>query len=612
MAKLPPELPRERRTVYNLLAATADFLGSAPALHQPQGNGVYKHWTWIEYREIVEEVAAGLRSLGVGLGDICGIASETRAEFYLADVGIMSNGSIAAAVYTSLPPTDQVKTLLAAEPKAIFVENPKTLAILEAAGMTEVHAQRILLTGEITDEPAAEAGAVVTFDRLRQLGAAALLDDPRLLDRIRDEVTPEAYAILYLTSGATGEPKMGLVTHNAVLANCAMAPLVLDMDNNDSSLVFLPSAHITQRFGMELLPIRHGIQTWFSEGLSKMPNELRTLRPTLFVAPPRVWERMYASITTEIRKKPLAVRKLFYMGLGVGAAVSQARQQGKTPAPWHLASIKFFDKLVFSKIRERLGGRLRVALSGSAPLGKGLAEFYSSIGMPLTEGYGLTEGGVVTLNPIGRPRAGSIGLALPGAELKIAEDGELLIRSETVFSGYYKDPGSTAAVLRDGWLHTGDIGEIDKDGYIWITGRKKELIVSSNGKKVYPSRIEGLFKMHPIINQILLIGDRLPYMTALISINEPAAETVKGVSPSVKGLGELAQDEAVNAEVKKIVKKVNSQLPPFEQVKRFKIIERDFSLEKGELTPTMKLRRTKAIESFRQEISDLYVGREEF
>lgn len=603
MAKLPPELPRERRTVYNMLAATVDFLGSAPALHQPQGDGVYKSWTWIEYRQVVEEVAAGLRSLGIGVGDICGLASETRAEFYLADIGIMSNGSIAAAVYTSLPPADQVKTLKAAEPKAIFVEDPEMLKKLEEAGMSEVAAKRILFKGEV-------AGAI-TLDELRSLGAQALLDDPRLLDRIRDEVTPAAYAILYLTSGATGEPKMGLITHNAVLANCAMGPQILNLDNQDSSLVFLPSAHITQRFGMELLPIRHGIQTWFSEGLSKMPGELRSVRPTLFVAPPRVWERMYASITTEIRKKPAAIRKLFYMGLGVGAAVSQARQQNRKPAPWHLASLKFFDSFVFSKIRERLGGRLKVALSGSAPLGKGLAEFYSSIGMPLTEGYGLTEGGVVTLNPIGRPRAGSIGLSLPGAELKIAEDGELLIRGETVFSGYYKDPGSTAAVLRDGWLHTGDIAEIDKDGYVWITGRKKELIVSSNGKKVYPSRIEGLFKMHPIINQILLIGDRLPYMTALISINEQAAESVKGVSATAKGLDNLSQDAGVNAEVKMIVRKVNSQLPPFEQVRRFKVISRDFSIERGELTPTLKLRRTKAIENFRQEISELYVGREE-
>ncbi len=587
-----------------MLDATAEFLGSAPALHQPQGGGTYKSWNWIEYRQIAEEVAAGLRSLGVGHGDICGLASETRAEFYLADVGVMTNGSIAAAVYTSLPAADQVKTLKAAEPKAIFVENPKMLQALESAGLNEVKAQRILFSGE--------AEGAISLDRLGQLGAQAMVEDPGLLERIRGGVRPEDMAILYLTSGATGEPKMGLVSHNSVLVNCAMGPLSLDLSSTDSTLVFLPSAHITQRLVLELLVMRHGIPVWFSEGLSKMPGELRSIRPTLFVAPPRVWERMYASITTEIRKKPAVVRKMFYMGLGVGSAVSQARQQGKTPAPWHLASWKFFDSVVFSRIRERLGGRLRVACSGAAPLGKGLAEFYSSINLPLIEGYGLTEGGVVAMNPPARPKAGSIGKALPGAELATAEDGELLVRGETVFAGYYKDPGATAAVLRDGWLYTGDVAEIDADGYVWITGRKKELIVSSNGKKIYPARIEGLFKMHPIVNQILLIGDRMPYMTALISINAQPAEDVQGVSPEAKSLAQLARDEAVHGELKKIVQKVNRQLAPFEQVRRFKIIERDFSLEQGELTPTMKLRRTKAIDSFRKEIGELYVGREEF
>jgi long-chain acyl-CoA synthetase len=209
----------------------------------------------------------------------------------------------------------------------------------------------------------------------------------------------------------------------------------------------------------------------------------------------------------------------------------------------------------------------------------------------------LTEGGVVALNPIDRPIAGSIGKALPGVELKAAEDGELLIRGETVFSGYYKDPASTAAVLRGGWLHTGDIARVNGDGYWFITGRKKELIVSSNGKKIYPARIEGLFKLEPLINQVLLIGDRLPYMTALITVNAPESERTS---------------EAVQQEVRRIVKSVNRQLAPFEQIRRFKVLERDFSLENGEMTPTMKLRRTRVLENFKAEISELYVGREEF
>jgi long-chain acyl-CoA synthetase len=602
MGKMAPALPAERRTVYRMLKQSEGEWGTAPALHQPLGQGKYRTYSWVEYRQIAEEVAAGLRVLGVRLGDIVGLASETRAEFYLADVGIMTGGAVAAAVYTSLPPADQVRTLKNCDPKAVFIENPKTMRALDEAGLADLQVPRILFDGDAED--------ALTFGRLREIGQRALLEDPQLADRMEGEVRPGHYAILYLTSGATGEPKMGLVTHEAICVNCECGPPVLPVNADDSTLVFLPSAHITQRLVLELLMIRMGVPVYFSEGLSKMPTELRTVRPTFFVAPPRVWERMYASITTEIRKKPLVVRRLFYMGLGVGSEASRAREEGRTPAPWISASLKFFDKVVFSRIRERLGGRLRIAASGSAPLGKELAEFYSSIGLPLVEGYGLTEGGVVALNPIDRPRAGSIGKVLPGAEIRIADDGEILIRGGMVFSGYYKDAEASAAVLRDGWLHTGDIGEIDKDNYIWITGRKKELIVSSNGKKIYPSRIESLFKLEPLVNQVLLIGDRLPYMTAVITINPQAAEQLKGANAS--GIEQLSKSEAVQTEMKRIVQKVNRQLAPFEQIRKFKILDREFSLESGEITPTMKLRRAKVLDNLKGEIGELYVGREDF
>jgi len=603
MGKMAPALTPERRTLYRLLKQSEAAWGTAPALHQPDGAGNYRTYSWVDYRQIAEEVAAGLRTLGVAHGDIVGLASETRAEFYLADVGVMTNGSVSAAVYTSLPPADQVKTLKACAPKAVFVDNPKMLRSLDAAGLHELDIPRILFEGASEN--------AISFDRLRELGQHAITEDPFLLSRIEAGVHPHDYAILYLTSGATGEPKMGLVTHNALCANCECGPPVLPVNDDDTTLAFLPSAHITQRMVMELLMIRMGVAVYFSEGLSKMPSELRTVRPTFFVAPPRVWERVYASITTEIRKKPAAIRKLFYLGLGVGSEAARARQQGKQPAPWVTSSLKFFNKVVFNKIRERLGGRMRIAASGAAPLGKDLAEFYSAVGLPLIEGYGLTEGGVVALNPIHSPRAGSIGKPLLGAELRLAGDGELLIRGEMVFSGYYQDPDATAAVLRDGWLHTGDIAEIDADGYFYITGRKKELIVSSNGKKIYPSRIEALFKLEPLVNQVLLIGDRLPYVTALVTINPQAAEQIKG-APSGSELAHFARSEAVQAEMKRIVQKVNRQLAPFEQIRKFKILERDFSLESGELTPTMKLRRGKVLDNFRGEISELYVGREDF
>ena len=594
-------LPEERRTVYHLLKSASEVWGTAPALLQPKGNGEYRTYTWLDYREIAEELAAGLFSLGLVKGDIVGLASETRAEFYLADLGVMTAGCIAAAVYTSLSPAEQAKTILACEPKAVFVENPKTMAALQSAGAAAIHTHWILLEGD--------AEGAVTFAALRELGQKHLVENSGIVDYFCNRVCPQDHAILYLTSGATGEPKMGLVTHHAITTNCEMGPKVLPVGPEDWTLAFLPSAHITQRLVMELLMIRHGVPVWFSEGLAKLPKELLSVRPTFFVAPPRLWERIYSSISTEIRKKPAPLRKLIYLGIGVGSNVLRARRAGKSPDPFAAASLKFFERVVFRKIIARLGGRLRIAVSGAAPLGKDLAEFYASIGLPLVEGYGLTEGGVVILNPFDHPVAGSIGVPLPGVEVKLGEDNELLIRSPSLFSGYYKDPAATAAVLRDGWLHTGDIAEIDKKGFISITGRKKELIVSSNGKKIFPARIEALFKLEPLVNQVFLIGDRLPYMTAIVTLNQTAAEQVRGATAA--SLAELAESPAIQSEMRKVVTRVNKQLAPFEQIRKFKIIEREFSLEAGELTPTMKLRRAKVLENFKQQISEFYAGRED-
>jgi long-chain acyl-CoA synthetase len=284
---------------------------------------------------------------------------------------------------------------------------------------------------------------------------------------------------------------------------------------------------------------------------------------------------------------------MFYGAVGLGAEVVRLREERRPVPKTMLGLLKIADRLVFSKIRARLGGRIRIAASGAAPLGKDLARFYAALGMPLIEGYGLTEAGVVCFNPLDRPKSGSIGVKLPGVELRLAEDGELLIKSPTLFSGYFSDPAATEAVLRDGWLYTGDIAEFDADGYVYITGRKKELIVSSNGKKIYPARIELLFKTEPIINQVVLIGDRLPYVTALVTVN--ATEVA----------------DSAEAEVKKAVARVNRRLAPFEQIRKFRILEREFSIERGELTPTMKVRRNRVLENHRELVSELYMGREE-
>ena len=586
------------RTVFRVLEETAERYGNAPALHQPRtndGKRTLRTLTWIEYRAAVEEIAAGLRTLGIRKGDIVALDSETRMEFYLADLGIMANGSVSAALYPSYPPKELIRTIEDCNARAVFVEDPKTFEQLKEARI----ARWILLTGQ--------APGAITLDQLRTSGREAIVRDPDLLASLRAEVQPSDDAILYLTSGATGEPKMVMVSHRALVSNLDMGPAVLPMGPEDRTVAFLPSAHIAQRVVVELLPMRSGTPVTFTESLLKLPQEIKAVQPTVFLAPPRLWERIYSTVCTELKKRPAAAQKLFYTGLALGLAAARHRRKGERVPMRIRVPLALIDRVVFAKVRGRFGGKMRVAASGAAPLGSDLAEFFEAIGMPIIEGYGLTEGGVVAFNPIERPKPGSIGKLLPGVEVRIEEDGELLVKSPCLLSRYYKDPEGTAAVLRDGWLRTGDIGSMDHDGYFFITGRKKEMIVSSNGKKIYPSRVESLFKFEPLISQVILIGDNLPHLAALFTINTASAELLEGMKDyQGRPAAEIAAAPPVHAALKKIVSRVNMQLAPFEQVRNFRTLAREFSIEEGELTATMKVRRTRVIENFRDHIEELY------
>ena len=599
------------RNVFTVLEQTAEKYGNAAALHQPtgsKGNTQYQTYSWNNWVRISREIAVGLHTLGLEKGEIACILSETRAEFYLVDLGIMGAGGVSAALYTAYPMADLAGNIHSVQPRFLLVEDEKTLRALaravEARGeQTPPHV--VLMTGENSE--------CRSLEQVRELGRAAMEKDPDLFRRLQDAISPQDPAILYLTSGATGEPKMGLSSHAAILANIDMGPVVLPIGPEDSTLVFLPSAHIAQRIVLELVPMRMGTPVWFSESLARLPSDLKSVRPTVFLAPPRVWERMYATVQTELKKRPPAAQKLFAKALELGMKANQYRQSGKR-VPFGLRSLlKIADKLVFSKVRERLGGRIRVAASGAAPLGKELGEFFGAIGIPIVEGYGLTEAGVLAFNPLKQPKPGSIGKLLPGVEARLAEDGELQVRTPCLFNGYYHDEAATQFVMtEDGWFSTGDIAQVDDQGYWYITGRKKELIVSSNGKKIYPSRIENLFKMEPVVNQVLLIGDKKPYVTALLTLNMQQVQNIAG-GDALKGkdVSEIAGAEPVTKAVQQAVSRVNKQLADFERIRRFKVLDREFSIEYGELTPTMKLRRSQVLENHKQLVSELYLGREE-
>jgi long-chain acyl-CoA synthetase len=600
------------RNVFTVLEDTAARYGESIALHQPAGSGKgakgYRTFTWNQWLQISREIALGLISLGLQKGEIVCVLSETRAEFYLADLGIMGAGAVSAALYTSNPTPELAKNLHDAEPRFLFVESAKSLA-----GLSKAVEERGDSLPQHVIVMVGEQQGTISLAQLQELGREVLKRDPTAFEKVQETVSPQDAAILYLTSGATGEPKMGVTSHAAVLANLDHGPVVLRITPEDSTIVFLPSAHIAQRIVSELVPMRMGTPVWFSESLARLPGELKAIRPTILLAPPRVWERMYASILTELRKRPPISRKMFYGALGLGAEAAKYREAGKPVPLWISRGLKLADKLVFSKVRARLGGRLRIAASGAAPLGRDLAEFFAAIGMPLIEGYGLTEAGVIAFNPLQRPKAGSVGKLLPGVQGRLSEDSELQVKTPCLFSGYYKDDAATRSVMtEDGWFCTGDIAEVDEDGYWYITGRKKELIVSSNGKKIYPARIENLFKMEPVVNQVLLIGDKKPYVTALLTLNMAQLQSVKGAEGlEGKSAAEVVQAEPVTKAVGEAVSRVNKQLADYERIRRFKLLDREFTIEHGELTPTMKIRRGRVLENHRALVNELYLGREE-
>ena len=598
------------RNVFTVLAETEKEFRNAPALHQPKKGkkGEYDDYSWSDWLRISTEIAAGLASLGMQKGEIACILSETRAEFYFVDLGNMGAGGVSAALYTAYPMPELAVNLESSGARFLFVEDEKTLGLLAKA----IHDRGNQLPEHVIlmlDGPS----GLFSLSSLRQAGRDALERDPRLFEKLQEAISPEDPAILYLTSGATGQPKMGMTSHRAILSNLDMGPIVLPITPEDSTVVFLPSAHIAQRIVLELVPMRMGTPVWFSESLSRLPSDLKTVRPTVFLAPPRVWERMYATIQTEIRKRPAYAQKLFDAAVLLGTKAARIRQSGGSIPFWMGPLLKAADNVVFSQVRQRLGGRIRIAASGAAPLGPQLAQFFAAIGMPLIEGYGLTEAGILCFNPIENPRPGSIGKLLPGVEAKLAEDGELLIKSPCMFQGYYRDGAATRSVIdEDGWFLTGDIAEVDKDGYWYITGRKKELIVSSNGKKIYPARIENLFKMEPVVNHVLLIGDKRPYVTAVLTVNMPQAQSLSSAGKAESGNpAEIANSEPVKAAVQQAVNRVNGQLADFERIRRFRILDREFSIEHGELTPTMKLRRARALENHKALLTELYPGRED-
>ncbi len=561
----------ERRTAPELWRDAVRDTPDEPAYLEETADD-WRPVSWDEAAERVEALAHGLLARGVRHGDRVAILSRTRLEWILLDWAVMSIGAVVVGLY----PTSSAR-----ECEYILGHCEAVLAFAED---DEQARKLVSIRGALPN-----LREIIPFDWLEKLES-----DGRLARHLQPEpVEEDDLATLIYTSGTTGPPKGCMLTHRN-LAAAALRVVEGMHEPGDVVLLFLPLAHSYGRLAHHAATHRGGTIALVAD-VARVPEALANVRPTLLPAVPRVYEKVHANTLGEIERAGGMRTRIGLWALGVGARTSRARRDGASIGVLLALQQRLAERLVFAKVREGLGGRLRIGVSGAAPLSTDVMEFFHALGVPVIEGYGLTEtASSATVNEPGNFRIGTVGRPVEGAEIRLEDDGEILIRSDAVFAGYYKEPEATAAVLSDdGWFRTGDVGEIDAEGFLRITDRKKDLIITAGGKNIAPQNLENALKASRFVSQALVVGDRRPYVAALVTLDD--AE----VASSGRDREELVQS---------LLDDVNRDRMRVEQIKRFAILPRDFSQEEGEVTPTLKLRRKVVHEHFADEIERLYAN----
>ncbi len=558
--------------------------------------GSWQELPWAVVRERVRAVAGGLAGLGVGGGDRVAIVSENRPEWALADLGSLAAGAMVVSVYATLPPDETAFILGHSRCRVVFAEN-EALAekVLALRGRLPALEHLVVLDGPAPADPC------VTLAVLEESADAAARGQAVAHGLAAERDTP--FAVVY-TSGTTGRPKGVVLTHGNLLAVIeAILEMAGDLSDLEVNLSFLPLAHALERVAGHFLPLYLGRTIAYARSLETVAEDLRTVRPSFAVAVPRVFEKIHARVLAQAAARGRPARALVEWAAAVAAKVSCRRERGLPPGPALALRHRLADLLVLRRLRAAVGGRLRFFVSGGAPLDPEVARFFHGAGLLVCEGWGATETcAPVTWNSPPAYRLGSVGRPLPGAEVRIAADGELEVRGPMVFSGYLDSPEETAeAFTADGFYRTGDIGRRDDDGYYYITDRKKELIITAGGKNVAPQKLESLLRRRPLVSNCVVHGDRRRYLVALLTVDRIALEAVHP---------ELEQARSDDPELRRLVEAevdaVNQELARFEQVKRFSVVEPDFTPEGGELTVTLKPRRRVIEERYRELIEEMY------
>jgi long-chain acyl-CoA synthetase len=585
------------RTLASLvLDAAAQYRGTA--LRYPDGAG----WSELSYPDLgvaAREVAKGLIALGVQPGDRVAILSNTRSEWTIADIGALCAGAVVVPVYQTNSPEECLYVLEHSGAMTIFCEDAEQVAKLD-----EIREQVPVLRHVIRFE--GESEGAITLAELRARGTD--VTDEQLEERVRSAGEDDVATIVY-TSGTTGPPKGCMLSHGNLCAAVAGARAYVEFTaGEDVVYVFLPLAHVLTRL-VQFTALDGGAElAYWHRDPKRIVADVGEIAPTILPSVPRVFEKIYTAATSKVEAAGGVKAKLFWWAIGVGREVRERQRRGGHNGLLLDAQHRLADKLVLHKVRELFGGRIKLALTGAAPIDVDILSFFHATGVWVLEGYGMSEtSSLSTLNTIDDHRLGTVGRAIGGQEVRIADDGEILMRGPNIFLGYYRDEKATKATMDDGWLLSGDLGELDDDGYLSITGRKKDLIITSSGKNISPSNIENALKICRWISQAVVYGDRKPYLTALLTIDPDEAKALaEKVGADDADPAALSKHPGVRAEFQSAVEETNKRFARIEQVKRFEILERDLSQPEGELTPSLKVKRNVVYKNYAAQFAALY------
>jgi long-chain acyl-CoA synthetase len=595
----------EGKTIVDYLNRNADRYGDQAAMHFKDA-GAWKSLNWREYRQAVHEAAAGLQDLGVGEGEFVAIMAGNRPEHAIADYAAIHAGATGVTIYSTL----------AANQVQYIADNCKaTIAILEDLEFMkrweEIRSELpnlryvVLMSGA---ENYDTTEWVLSWDQLLVRGKNRLSADPDAVTRSTDAISPSTLATLIYTSGTTGTPKGVMISHRNVVWTAECLRRAADIDLGPRMVSYLPLAHIAERLATHYLATYMAGQVWYCPNLSGVLEFILEARPTLFVGVPRVYEKFHARLNARFEETHGIKKTLLDRALAANEKRVLAEQEGKS-GPMTAGAL---DSIVLSKVREGLGmDQVKIAITAAAPISPDLILFFQTLGIPLFELYGMSETtGPATTNLPGAFRIGSVGKALPGVEVELAEDDELLMRGGVITDGYYKLPDDTRETFdSEGWLHSGDLARIDEDGYVWIIGRKKEIIITAGGKNIAPAKLETVLGNHPLISKACMVGDGRKFLAMVIALDhEEAPEWAKARGVEYLDLASFSKLPEVTAEVERAVHEANETVSPVEQVKKWLIIPDEWTPDSGEVTPSLKLKRRVVLDKYADDIERLYVG----